>query len=415
MCPSNTKHVKPSDCNFGQATEEQRRMAELYADGLTCQKIADLFRCSQTNVKQTLHRLGVKMRFSAVRIPKVKHPQIIQLYQSGQSCKEIAEQFGCSAENIHQILRKHDVKMRPRNTPGKYSEDICRKMIDLYQQGNSLESIIARFGCSRKILNRILDEHEVERCPYTLTQFQPRFTKEDHQRMVAMYESGISQRAIAKEFGCSNFAMFRIFEKLGIEKRPVPPRHIITPDDREMIVKLRSQGKSYPEIAAKIGCSRETVIAVMRQLNVPIRIQGADAYSAEDQQRMADLYKIGMSMDEIAVGFDCGRKTVISVLHKHGVKVRPKGFGGQLTQKIRDQMLVMYEEGYSGAEIAAKYDCDLETVSSVIEIVTRKSQIHQRITALPNPSATDESIATTEAGTSDTQPIPLDSLVRICL
>ena len=408
---SKPKTEKVSGRNIGLTPDDQRRMAELYASGRTCRNIADSFGCSRSNVSQTLKKLGVKKRSNGIRIPKEKHPQIIHFYKTGKSCNEIAKEFGCSSICILHILQKNHVKRRPKSFPGKFSKENCQKMVDLYQQGNALESIAARFGCSVKILNRILDEHAVERHP-NQTQFQPRFTEEDHRRMVSMYEDGKSQREIAGEFGCRPFALSRIFKKMGIKKPPAPPRHTITPEDREMIVKLRSQGKSYPEIAAKIGCCRETVIAVMRQLNVPIRVQGPDAYSAEDQQRMVELYENGMSLDEIAVGFGCGRQTVISVLQRYGVKVRARGFVGQLTLKKRGQMLAMYEAGYSGAEIASKFDCGLAAVTSVIGLTTRKSEIVQRIAPMPNSKAVDDPIENTESPASATPPqIPFETFV----
>ena len=294
-------------------------MVELYADGLTSRKIADTFGCSLTKVYRTLHKLGVKMRPSAAvrRISQKKHLQIVQLYESGRSCREIAEKFGCCKQNIFQILQKHDVKMRPAHSLGKYSEDACRKMADMYTQGHTRSHIAAQFGCDPTTLNHVL-------------------------------------------------------HKQGIEISPVPPRHFITQAEREMLVNLHLQGVSRSEIAAKIGCVPQTIGKVLRKLNVPIRLQGVDAHSAEDQQRMADLYEHGFSLGEIGVGFDCGTGTVIQILRKHGVKVRPQGYKGQLNPKKREQMLTMYKAGFSGAEIAAKFECCLEIVSSVIELATRK-------------------------------------------
>ena len=414
VCPSNTsksKNANQRGCPIVLTPEDQRRMAELYAEGLTCQQIADMFGCVVSCVSTTLRKLGVKMRVIGIRIPKEKHPQIIQMYEAGQSCDTIAKEFGCSHANIHRILQIHDVKMRPSTSPGKFSEDICRKIIDMYKQGHSQDSIAARFGCGKKAIKRVLDEHKVERRRHN--QFQPRFIAEDHQRMVAMYEQGKSLQEIAEDIGCTHHTVRRLLKQLGIEKRPVLLRHVITPEDREMIVKLRSQGKSYPEIAAKIGCCRETVIAIMRQLNVPVRIQGPDAYSDEDQQKMVDLYENGISTVEIAVGFDCGTGTVIQILRKLGIKIRPHGLQGLLPPKKRKRMLTMYKEGYSGAEIAAKFECNLETVASMIELATRKSQIVQRIASMSNLNAVDNSTVNIESPVSETPPhIPLETFIR---
>ena len=72
----------------------------------------------------------------------------------------------------------------------------------------------------------------------------------------------------------------------------------------------------------------------------------------------------------------------------------------------------MYKAGYSGAEIAAKFECSLETVSSVIEIATRKSQIVQRIASMSISNAVDEPREDSESPVVETPPIPLEALVR---
>jgi len=75
-------------------------------------------------------------------------------------------------------------------------------------------------------------------------------------------------------------------------------------------------------------------------------------------------------------------------------------------------MLAMYEEGYSGDEIATKFECSLETVASVIELATRKSQIVQRITSMPKSTTTVKTIENNEPPLETHTQIPLDTLVR---
>ncbi|MCL2624665.1 MAG: hypothetical protein FWD31_13470, partial [Planctomycetaceae bacterium] len=99
-----------------------------------------------------------------------------------------------------------------------------------------------------------------------------------------------------------------------------------------------------------------------------------------------------------------------SVVRKLGIKVRPRS--SQLIPKIRDRMLTMYKDGFSGAEIAAKFECSLETVASVIELATRKSQIIQRITATLNPTATVKPNENHEPPLETPPQIPLETLVR---
>jgi transposase-like protein len=399
---------KPKDHRVRFTPDAQRRIAELYVGGLTCQKIADMFGCASSRISIMLRKLGVKMRSQVpiIKIPKDKHPQIIELYEAGQSCKEIADDFGCKATCVYKILRKHDVKMRPKNSPGEYSKDIRQKMVDLYKQGHKLRSIAARFGCCVKTLASILDEYGIER---RMTQYQPRYTEQDHQRMIAMYEQGKSLQEIADEIGCARKTIFHIFEKQGIETPPIPPRRFITPKERELIVKLYHQGKSHSEIAPYIGCVPQTVGKILRKLKLPIRVQGPDAYSDEDQQKMVDLYGCGMSLGEIAVGYKCGSQTVISILRKHDVRIRPRGYKNPITPTKRGKMLALYESGFSGAEIAEKLNCDLAVVASVVDFATRKSRVIQRAETTPHPNTIDD----TKLPDREAPPqIPFETLVR---
>ncbi len=409
-------HTKVSGRRIGLTPDDQRRMAEMYVDGLSCQKIADAFGCSRRNVSQTLKKLSVKKRSggTSYKIRENEHPRVIQMYESGQSSIEIAGEFGCTATCILHILRKHDVKRRPRNSPGKFSDEICRKMIDLYKEGYTQINIAARFGCCTHTVKRIFDEYGVERRPSPPPPPpQPVYTEQDQQRMVSMYENGKSQRKIAKEIGCSQCTITRIFKKLGVKVRPSPPRHKVTPEERQMIVRLREQGKSYSEIAAKIGCCREHVNRIMRQLKTPVRVQSPDAYSPEDHRRMVDAYESGISLEEISAGFGCGRKTVILVLRKHGVKIRPRGGVAQLPPKQQERIVAMYESGFSGAEIAEKFDCGLAAVASVIDIALRKSRIVERMTFLPDSKIPGNFVMETKFATSKpTSQISFEALVR---
>ena len=362
MCPSNTskpKNANQSGRRVRPPSDGQHRMAELYAEGWTCQKIADQFDCSLTKVYRTLRKLGAKMRPTAAvrRIPQKKHLQIVRSYEAGRSCREIAEKFGCSKEAIRDILRKHDVNMRPAHSHGKFSEDACRKMAALYTQGYPRSHIAARFGCDPATLNRVLHIQ-------------------------------------------------------GIEIPPEPPRHFVTQAERKKIVKLHHQGKSHSEIATKIGCVPQTIGKILRKLGVLIRVRGPGDYSAEDQQQMVDLYQIGISMAHIAIGFDCKRNTINSILRKRGIKIRLQGSKEQLTPKKIERILTMKKAGYSCAEIAAKFECSLETVSSVIELATRKSQFIQRITSTLNSNAADKIIESSEPPLEIPPPIPLETFVR---
>ena len=113
---SKPKNEKPSSRNIGLTPDDQRRMADLYVSGKSCQEIAALFGCSAPNVSYTLKKLGVKMRPRTVegKIPIEKHPQVIQLYQAGKSCNEITATSKLPAIYLGVFVREKRVATKSR-------------------------------------------------------------------------------------------------------------------------------------------------------------------------------------------------------------------------------------------------------------------------------------------------------------
>jgi DNA-binding transcriptional regulator LsrR (DeoR family) len=83
-------------------------------------------------------------------------------------------------------------------------------------------------------------------------------------------------------------------------------------------------GKTMKELAAEFGINRVTVSAQLRRANVPLRQAG---FRLEHTAEAAVLYEAGWSSGRLAERYDVGADTVLKVLRRAGVAVRPRRGG----------------------------------------------------------------------------------------
>ena len=152
----------------------------------------------------------------------------------------------------------------------------------------------------------------------------------------------------------------------------------MTQEDHKKIIELRQQGKSYPAIAEKVGCCSASVGMFLRNLNVPIRVQGPDVHSDEGQRQIVELYNDGMSLAKIATEFRCRSTVVRSILQKHDVKIRLPGDTGRpivLTPEDKRRMAELYVGGLTCQKIADLFGCCVACVSTTLRKLGVKARV----------------------------------------
>lgn len=95
-------------------------------------------------------------------------------------------------------------------------------------------------------------------------------------------------------------------------------RKKILTSDYEKVVDMYNNGMTQQEIANIYGCSKQIVYKIMKQMRADARPNG---FTKEDAERMYKMYQDGMSMSEIADKFDSCRHTIGRTLKRHGFQV----------------------------------------------------------------------------------------------
>lgn len=90
--------------------DEHPRIVDLYKNGYSKQKIADIYNVSSTTIGTILKNNNIKC--TSKKIPESEYDNIISLYLNGFSTLHIAKEYGVCDVTIDKILDSRDIKRR---------------------------------------------------------------------------------------------------------------------------------------------------------------------------------------------------------------------------------------------------------------------------------------------------------------
>lgn len=95
-------------------------------------------------------------------------------------------------------------------------------------------------------------------------------------------------------------------------------RKKILDSEYEKIVDMYNSGMTQKEIANVYNCSSHAVHMFMKRMNISVRPNG---FTEDDAKVMYSMYQNGMSMDNIAENFNSCRHTIGRTLKRYGFKI----------------------------------------------------------------------------------------------
>lgn len=150
------------------------------------------------------------------------------------------------------------------------------------------------------------------------------------QEMVRRYRSGEAAPSIARAMNLGSTTVYRALTAAGITDRRegmrkwrVNARRFRPEDDARLAEEYRA-GKSLNQLAAANDVSLDTVRKALVRQGVTIAPRGGRyrEVSAEEVERMAEMYRNGQSQTAIGQKFGMGQTAVFNVLRQHGIMPR---------------------------------------------------------------------------------------------
>jgi len=253
-----TTRSKPKSNNsLYTPNERQRRMADLYEDGLSQKAIAAMFGCDVLAVRKALRALGVPRCRNGDRraISQQERRQMAALYESGLSLREVTTKVGRNPETVRQAVLQFGTMRRPKGGQKTFDH---RQIADLYESGLLLKEVAAKIGCCVDTVKKALYE-----CGVEIKQVKS-YLQQDRQRIVDLYVSGLTRKEVAAEFGCC----INTVNKVLVERGIVVLKKRFSKRVRQQMAALYENGLSVSEIAEKFHCTAGRVGQLLRHLGV---------------------------------------------------------------------------------------------------------------------------------------------------
>ena len=154
-------------------------------------------------------------------------------------------------------------------------------------------------------------------------------------------------------------------------KRKNPRKTKIDPVYFPKIIVLYKEGKTMMEIARQFSVCQSTIRRILRKHNVPI-ITHIRKIKPQKYKEIVDLYKQGLSTCKIAEQYNVSDLTIGYVLKRKKIKLREsKTYHTKITSELRNEALILKNQGFSYSEIARKTGFSRTTITKVLDSVNK--------------------------------------------
>ncbi len=128
--------------------------------------------------------------------------------------------------------------------------------------------------------------------------FGVRYSPEIKDKVIKLYSQGKSSTQISSELGISSSAILNIADKAGI-KRTISQSKILYEKDIPKVIELYKQGKSIYKIGEDLSLAPSSIARWVKEAGITRTASEAQGAKSEDIIKAIDLYKSGKSTIEI--------------------------------------------------------------------------------------------------------------------
>lgn len=143
---------------------------------------------------------------------------VINMYKSGISMVKIADMFNCNSGTVYYVLSRYIDIPKRKKFKGK-AKDYAGQILKLYDENVSCYKIALLLNMSEPCVLRILRKNNRDTHRYYCLK-NPILLKDQKEKIIEMYNSGMSGISIGKSLGYSSSMITESLKKWGTEIRP---------------------------------------------------------------------------------------------------------------------------------------------------------------------------------------------------
>jgi transposase len=184
-----------------------------------------------------------------------------------------------------------------------------------------------------------------------------KITKEQIQEIIQDYNKGLSCNEIAEKIGFSNTTVLSYLKRNNIEMRSAKfYNKLITLNQEDEVIDIYlNQNLSCVQIAKMFNVKARSIITILKEHNIEVRDATFynNSLSSADEKEIINLYKQGISINEIKAKFGTNNRKISYILKtKTNGEVSESELFTRLTPEKENEIIKLYHKGLSCAEIS---------------------------------------------------------------
>jgi len=283
---------------------------------------------------------------------------------------EIAARLGCTAATVRAQMHRHGIKLIAGHGGGaaRLPRPPLAELTALYlEQRYTVGELAAHYGRSGAWARDVLIDAGIPRRLPGRRDNRPALPPVDPDQLRRRYiEQQWTLNQIAEELGCSEFRIYTAMRRHGIPSRPGGTRRKDPPaiDSKQLRDLYVGQRRSDADIAHALGLNTFQVTSRRRELGIT---RSSPPKAPPPRPPASELHRLyaeqGFTLAQIARQYATSTPVVRSWLVTANLPVRPRTTRATRHTFDTNQLRTLYlDREWSGAEIAAHYDCTVKLV-----------------------------------------------------
>lgn len=257
--------------------KERQRALKMFSKGVPYNEIRDKVGCCTATVRRWARNRDIERQGANCKYGPHERQKALQMYKNGATHDTICSEIGCGTATFQRWLKSSDLKLRSDGLgiPDGKGEEVIEK----YRDGDSLQKLGRLYNCTAETIRKHLLDNDIEtRAPGS---GDSAVSDKERERMVELYESGLSQGEIGDKTGYDQTTVGNHLRREGVSGDP--GRGAPTGEDHGnwkggkiqqsgyVAVKVDPEHRFYDEMAHKSGYILEHRLKIAEAIGRPLR------------------------------------------------------------------------------------------------------------------------------------------------
>ncbi len=295
--------------------------------------------------------------------------EIAQQYLIKRRVAEVASSLGLSKTTVLTHLKRLDIFSVAKETNIVFATEQSKEIVDRYQNGESAKKIASSLDLSLSVVVKILTTLGILR-KRSKAGYYNSLSSQDIEKIVQMYQQGMSSIKIAAEFNVSHDLICKHLHllEIPIRKASFYTRCPLTLEQISEIYDRHKKGENICTLAVTYNTSPTTLKSFFKKENLVIfrkkNTISRKKLSADQEQQVIDLYQKGAVFSDIAQNFDVSEHTIRRIIKSHGIS-REKPIAGLKLDQV-SKICHLYNQNISVHKLSQIYNVSDDSIKKLL-------------------------------------------------